>query len=82
VVGRGQHPLAVCFATANAHRLRSDGVRWRNLVIKVSERSLSIQARSDDGRRLVSLGTMVGEWWSGPTGKPPSRTDVFPTDVA
>jgi hypothetical protein len=32
VVGRGQHPLAACFATANAHHLRSDGVRWRSLV--------------------------------------------------
>jgi hypothetical protein len=32
VVGCGQHPLAACFATANAHHLRLDGVRWRSLV--------------------------------------------------
>jgi hypothetical protein len=32
VVGRGHRRLPACFATANAHRLRLDGVRWRSLV--------------------------------------------------
>ena len=61
VVGCGQHPLAACFATANAHRLRSDCVRWHGLV---TEKCPNDHGRSDNGgHRAESLGTLVGERW-------------------
>ncbi len=84
VVGCGQHPLAACFASENAHRLRSDGVHWRSLVTEKCPND-HCRCKQDltpaGGRRVVSLGNLVGERWSGPTGRLQVGPDVFPTDV-
>jgi hypothetical protein len=45
VVGRGQRRLPAFFATANAHRLRSGGVRWRGLVTESGQTIMSAWQR-------------------------------------
>jgi hypothetical protein len=49
VVGRGQHPLVACFATANAHRLWLRRVRWMHLVTEKCPHD-----HDDDGNHLVT----------------------------